>query len=355
MDFRPGGVILPAFRDHELRRAEAITDFSEYPVITAVSGVVDTVPSVVEIQAAPERAVSFQRVSASEMLRRREREGDPVVLCALPPVERTDLFFRHAPSAKDSINTQGNKKCPYLVLDCSDRPVVEMVVMIMGDKKHVDLRKFLRGQRQFGKAFRSGKAHRRASDAENRIDEDVGRPHLQQEGRMPKPGEGQVVLLRFRQKCRFPGREHRAWRLPAVGRRGLSRHCAHFVFVMKPPVMIPLRSSFQFRPLLLVGDFPDRGPEVQKQEDDRGQENDGQNEDEDPFPGCLQNTLFHYRLTLQIIRPWNFYSASASLYRETVPGSISGSWLQSTFTQPGSAAISAIQRRLFTCHPRLKP
>ncbi|MNO86205.1 hypothetical protein D3C76_775990 [compost metagenome] len=109
---------------------------------------------------------------------RRARQPDALELQLFPPVVFLDLSGGHAPPFQMATDAERPDEATYPVLQLQDRAVIQMIVMIMGQKNNIDRRKLI--QRVDGQlAIESfATAERRRGGPKHRIQQEPYSPKL---------------------------------------------------------------------------------------------------------------------------------------------------------------------------------
>ena len=117
---------------------------------------------------------------------------------AFPPIEFTDPIVRNSPAFEVGPYAKWDHPADVSILECQNRLVVEMVVVVMGDQDHIDCREGRKGERWLIEALRSSPGKRRSPFGPDRIDESPYSSDFNQVSRMPKPGHSQAGFRRRR-------------------------------------------------------------------------------------------------------------------------------------------------------------
>ena len=108
---------------------------------------------VLYIKTAPKRDILLKRISARIVLSRGKSVCDPVQFYFLPSVKGMQLVLVHIPAEKIAVDTKRQDLVFYLAVNFPDRLIVQMIIVVVGNKKHIDLRDILTGECNLRKAF----------------------------------------------------------------------------------------------------------------------------------------------------------------------------------------------------------
>lgn len=136
----PVVIVLPALHKGEVEVAEAGADLVEVSADAAVTAVENLMSSAAQHKGAPLHRVLVERTASRKVPRGRTGDLDIVEGNALPPFEGGYLVAGNTPPAQVSIYAVRDDKAVGLRHERPDRPLVEVVVMVVGEQDGVDMR-----------------------------------------------------------------------------------------------------------------------------------------------------------------------------------------------------------------------
>ena len=173
-------------------------------------------PPALDHPAAPQGLVGVEQRALAPVLHRHQGEPQRARLARLPPVELLDaldaLVVEPALETErhEEVRAARRHRCQAL-----DGGEVEVVVMVVRDEHQVDWRQLGDVDRQRHDALRPGERHRGRALGKLRVHEDVLPGELDQESRVPDPGDRRPrVVCGERRRIGLHVRY-----LPATGRR----------------------------------------------------------------------------------------------------------------------------------------
>ena len=203
--------------DRDQRQVEAaavgemLADVGEIAAVAGVSGVDQPELRRQHRESAPERALSVEGRAAGPVPGGRQHELDAALDMRLPPVQLDHPQPGQAQVVEPGLELQRHDEQRRAARLCCQRPhrgLVEVVIVVVRDQHHVDVRQLRGGERQRADPLRPGPGHRRGALGELRVGQHRQTAEPRQHRRVADPGDAGLGRLQV-------GCDHRQRRLRA--------------------------------------------------------------------------------------------------------------------------------------------
>lgn len=177
----PALVVGPGLEKGHVERTVAPANLLETVEVAAVTAEEEVDPLAANDPGGPEGLVAVPEATAGEMLGRGRYQGDTAHPGLLPPVQFADLLLRNPPGHEARPHPEGRDEVADLLLQRQYGPVIEMVVVIMGEDHPLDGRQRFQGDGRLMPALGAEPLHRRGPLAEHGIRQPERALQLQQQ------------------------------------------------------------------------------------------------------------------------------------------------------------------------------